>query len=313
MDEKKDKQLIILSIIVAIFMWAFVMTTTNPSLTKTIRNVPLTIINLENIQNQGFELVDDDQIDTVNVKIEASRSDMLALDSDDLVASVDIQSPSEGIKSLDINVDTPTGVKVVSTDPKKINFKIEKVIEKRITPKLDIDDKLKEGRIVEINEMYPDEITVKGVRSQVEKVDQLVASVDSEDYLNGNIHNVDLEAIDKSGEKVDNVSLSVNQLSLSFKVSETKEVPIKLETKGEVNEDYEIELTKIIPNTIILKGEKKFLSKIDEIGTEIVDITGAKSNIEGKTQLLIPDNVEIYDGEKNVNYNITLKKLSKEE
>lgn len=313
MDEKKDKQLIILSIIVAIFMWAFVMTTTNPSLTKTIRNVPLTIINLENIQNQGFELVDDDQIDTVNVKIEASRSDMLALDSDDLVASVDIQSPSEGIKSLNINVDTPTGVKVVSTDPEKINFKIEKVIEKKITPKLDIDDKLKEGRIVEVNEMYPDEITVKGVRSQVEKVDQLVANVDSEDYLNGNIHNIDLEVLDKNGEQVDNVSLSVNQLSLSFKVSETKEVPIKLETKGEINEDYEIESTKIIPNTIILKGEKQFLSKIDEIGTEIVDITGAKSNIEGEAQLLIPDNVEIYDGEKNVNYNITLKKLSKEE
>ncbi|MGO3017734.1 MAG: CdaR family protein [Anaerococcus sp.] len=313
MDEKKDKQLIILSIIVAIFMWAFVMTTTNPSLTKTIRNVPLTIINLENIQNQGFELVDDDQIDTVNVKIEASRSDMLALDSDDLVASVDIQSPSEGIKSLNINVDTPTGVKVVSTDPEKINFKIEKVIEKKITPKLDIDDKLKEGRIVEVNEMYPDEITVKGVRSQVEKVDQLVANVDSEDYLNGNIHNIDLEVLDKNGEQVDNVSLSVNQLSLSFKVSETKEVPIKLETKGEINEDYEIESTKIIPNTIILKGEKQFLSKIDEIGTEIVDITGADSNIEGEAQLLIPDNVEIYDGEKNVNYNITLKKLSKEE
>lgn len=313
MDEKKDKQLIILSIIVAIFMWAFVMTTTNPSLTKTIRNVPLTIINLENIQNQGFELVDDDQIDTVNVKIEASRSDMLALDSDDLVASVDIQSPSEGIKSLNINVDTPTGVKVVSTDPEKINFKIEKVIEKKITPKLDIDDKLKEGRIVEVNEMYPDEITVKGVRSQVEKVDQLVANVDSEDYLNGNIHNIDLEVLDKNGEQVDNVSLSVNQLSLSFKVSETKEVPIKLETKGEINEDYEIESTKIIPDTIILKGEKQFLSKIDEIGTEIVDITGADSNIEGEAQLLIPDNVEIYDGEKNVNYNITLKKLSKEE
>lgn len=313
MDEKKDKQLIILSIIVAIFMWAFVMTTTNPSLTKTIRNVPLTIINLENIQNQGFELVDDDQIDTVNVKIEASRSDMLALDSDDLVASVDIQSPSEGIKSLNINVDTPTGVKVVSTDPEKINFKIEKVIEKKITPKLDIDDKLKEGRIVEVNEMYPDEITVKGVRSQVEKVDQLVANVDSEDYLNGNIHNIDLEVLDKNGEQVNNVSLSVNQLSLSFKVSETKEVPIKLETKGEINEDYEIESTKIIPDTIILKGEKQFLSKIDEIGTEIVDITGAKSNIEGEAQLLIPDKVEIYDGEKNVNYNITLKKLSKEE
>lgn len=313
MDEKKDKQLIILSIIVAIFMWAFVMTTTNPSLTKTIRNIPLSIRNLENIQNQGFELVGKDQIDTINVKVEASRSDMLVLDNDDLVASVDLQSPSEGIRSLNINVDTPAGVKVVSTDPKKINLKVEKVIEKKIAPKLDLDEKLREGRIVEVNEMYPDEISVKGIRSQVEKVDKLTAKVDREEYLNGKIHNVDLEALDKNGKKVDNVTLSINQVSFSFKVSETKEVPIKLVTKGKVSEGYEVKSTEIIPDKIILKGEKSVLSEIKEIETENLDISGFKSNTEGKLQLQIPENVEIYDGEKNVNYKLTLRKLSKEE
>lgn len=312
MDEKKDKQLIIMSIIVAIFMWAFVMTTTNPPLTKTIRNVPLSIRNLENIQNQGFELVGKDQVESVNVKVEASRSDILSLDGEDLVASVDLQSPSEGIRSLNINVDTPTGVKVVDIEPKKVNLKIEKVIEKKLTPKLDLTDKLKEGRIVEVNEMYPDKITVRGIRSKVEKVVELRARLDKEDYLNGKIHNIDLEALDEEGNKVDSVSLSANQISLSFKVSETKEVPIKLLTKGDVDPDYEIKSAKITPDTIIIKGDKALLSKVNELDTQIIDITGIKSNVEGKVEVVLPDNVEIYDGDKNVNYTISLKKREKE-
>ncbi|MDD7463839.1 MAG: CdaR family protein [Anaerococcus sp.] len=312
MDDKKDKQLIIMSIIVAIFMWAFVMTTTNPSLTKTIRNVPLSIRNLENIQNQGYELVGKDQVESVNVKVEASRSDILNIDNEDLVASVDLQSPSEGIRSLNINVDTPTGVKVVDIEPKKVNLRIEKVIEKKLTPKLDIKDKLREGRIVEVNEMYPDKVSVRGIRSKVEKVEELRAVVDKEDFLNGKIHNIDLEALDEKGEKVEGVSLSASQISLSFKVSETKEVPIKLVTKGDVGEDYKIKSAKVTPNSIIIKGDKSVLSKVDELDTQIVDITGIKTNQEGKIGVLLPDNVEIYDGDKEVNYNINLVKKEKE-
>lgn len=312
MDDKKDKQLIIMSIIVAIFMWAFVMTTTNPSLTKTIRNVPLSIRNLENIQNQGYELVGNDQVESVNVKVEASRSDILNIDNEDLVASVDLQSPSEGIRSLNINVDTPTGVKVVDIEPKKVNLRIEKVIEKKLTPKLDIKDKLREGRIVEVNEMYPDKVSVRGIRSKVEKVEELRAVIDKEDFLNGKIHNIDLEALDEKGEKVEGVSLSASQISLSFKVSETKEVSIKLVTKGDVGEDYKIKSAKVTPNSIIIKGDKSVLSKVDELDTQIVDITGIRTNQEGKIGVLLPDNVEIYDGDKEVNYNINLVKKEKE-
>lgn len=313
MDDKKDKRLIIFSIIVAIIMWGFVMTTTNPFLTKTIRNVPMTIRNLENIQNQGYELVGKDQIDSVNVKVEASRSDMMALDSRDLVASVDLQSPSEGIRSLNINVDSPSGVKVVDIEPKKINLRIEKVIEKDMAPQLDLDEELKNDRIVEINEIYPDKVTIKGIRSQIEKVDQVRVRVDDESYLDGKIHNIDLEPLDKDGNVVDNISLSDKQVSISFKVSETKEVGVNLKTKGDVDEDYEVKSTDLAPEKIILKGDNEVLADIEEIETEVLDIEGAKANMEGTIKLALPDNVEIYDGNEEVSYTVSLKKLEKKE
>lgn len=311
MDDKKDKQLIILSIIVAIFMWAFVMTTTNPSLTKTIRNVPLTIRNLEILQNRGFELVGKENLESITVKVQASRNDMLALDNEDLIASVDLQSPTEGIRSLNISVDTPSGVKVVETEPKKINLKIEKVIEKEFSPKLDIPQRLREDRIIEVNEMYPNKVSVEAIRSQIEKIKEIRVKVDKEEYLNGKIHNVDLEALDKNAKKIEHVNLSVNQLSLSFKVSETKEVPIKLVTEGEVDKDYEIKFSKITPEKIILKADQGILDKIEELETETLNISGIKANKEGRIKIKLPENVEIYDGDKQVAYSITLKRLEK--
>ncbi|MFR7352658.1 hypothetical protein [Anaerococcus obesiensis] len=62
MNNKNDRKLIVLSILVAVIMWAFVMTSTNPSLSKTIRNVPLIIKNQEVMQKDGYALVGKDEV-----------------------------------------------------------------------------------------------------------------------------------------------------------------------------------------------------------------------------------------------------------
>ena len=62
MNNKNDRKLIALSVLVAVIMWAFVMTSTNPSLSKTVRGVPLTIKNQEVMQKEGYALVGKDEI-----------------------------------------------------------------------------------------------------------------------------------------------------------------------------------------------------------------------------------------------------------
>lgn len=312
MNDKKDRQIIILSVVVAIFMWAFVITTTNPMLSKTIRNVPLSIRNLETLQNQGFELVGKEQIENVNVKVEANRDDMRALESDDLVASIDLGSPSEGIRSLNVKVDTPSGVRVVDIDPKQVNLKIEKVVEKIVPVNLLVTDKLKEGRIVEVNEFYPQEIKVRGIRSQVDKVSELRVDVDKESYLNGKIHNISVIALDNQGEIVENVSLSSDEVSISYKVSQTKELSIKLITKGNVAEGYEIFQEDITPKKIIVKGDNATISKLKELETEEIDISNLKEDFEGKAEIILPNFVEVYDGEDSVSYKIKVRKKEDE-
>ena len=48
-----DKQLIVLSIIVAIFMWTYVTSSTNPSTNRTFRGVPIIIQNQDKLEDRG--------------------------------------------------------------------------------------------------------------------------------------------------------------------------------------------------------------------------------------------------------------------
>ena len=228
MKKNNDRKLMALSILVAIIMWAFVMTSTNPSLSKTVRNVPLTIKNQELMQKEGFALVGKDEVSSVNVKVEGSRSDLASLSADDLVASVDLGTPSEGIKTLNIKVDGPSGIRVESTSPSNVNFKIEKIVKKELALEIKVSDGLKESKIINVSNQSASKVTVSGLRNNIDKVDRLILNVDKDEYLDGNIHDISIRPVDKDGNTVENVGLSQNDVSIAFDVLQSKEVGIDL-------------------------------------------------------------------------------------
>ena len=309
MNNKNDRKLIALSVLVAVIMWAFVMTSTNPSLSKTVRGVPLTIKNQEVMQKEGYALVGKDEISSVNVKVEGSRSDLASLSSDDLVASVDLGTPSEGIKTLNIKVDGPSGIKVESTNPSNVNFKIEKIVKKDLPVEIKIPDKLKESKLINVSEQSTKKITVSGLRKNIDKVDKIILNIGKDEYLDGKIHDIEARPVDKSGKTVENVDLSQNDVSISFDVLESKEVEIELDYEESLPKNMEVIEKKSSPNKVVIKGEKSILDKIDKIKTEKIDLTNLKNNeFEKSLELVVPEAVEINDGDNFINVYIKIGK-----
>lgn len=309
MNNKNDRKLIALSVLVAVIMWAFVMTSTNPSLSKTVRGVPLTIKNQEVMQKEGYALVGKDEISSVNVKVEGSRSDLASLSSDDLVASVDLGVPTEGIKTLNIKVDGPSGIKVESTNPSNVNFKIEKIVKKDLPVEIKIPDKLKESKIINVSEQSTKKITVSGLRKNIDKVDKIILNIGKDEYLDGKIHDIEARPIDKSGKTVANVDLSQNDVSISFDVLQSKEVEIELDYEESLPKNMEVIEKKYSPNKVIIKGEKSIIDKIDKIKTEKIDLTNLKNNeFEKSLELVVPEAVEINDGDNFINVYIKIGK-----
>lgn len=308
MNNKNDRKLIVLSILVAVIMWAFVMTSTNPSLSKTIRNVPLTIKNQEVMQKDGYALVGKDEVASVNVKVEGSRSDLASLSAEDLVASIDLGVPTEGIKTLNVNVDVPSGIRIESVSPSNINLKMEKIVKKDLTVDIKISDRLKESKIINVSEQSTKKITVSGLRNYVDKVDKIVLNINEEEYLDGKIHDIGVKPVDKNGKTVENVDLSQNDVSISFDVLQSKEVGVELNYDN-LPKNMQIEESKISPQKIIIKGEKNILDKINSIKTRKIDLSILKNNVfEQSVELNIPESVELSDTDSFANVYIKLGK-----
>lgn len=308
MNNKNDRKLIVLSILVAVIMWAFVMTSTNPSLSKTIRNVPLTIKNQEVMQKDGYALVGKDEVASVNVKVEGSRSDLASLSAEDLVASIDLGVPTEGIKTLNVNVDVPSGIRIEKVSPSNINLKMEKIVKKDLTVDIKISDRLKESKIINVSEQSTRKITVSGLRNYVDKVDKIVLNINEEEYLDGKIHDIGVKPVDKDGKTVENVDLSQNDVSISFDVLQSKEVGVELNYDN-LPKNMQIEESKISPNKVIVKGEKSIVDKISAIKTREIDLSNLKNDeFEQRVELEIPQAVELNEGDYFVNVYVKLGK-----
>ena len=308
MNNKNDRKLIVLSILVAVIMWAFVMTSTNPSLSKTVRNVPLTIKNQEVMQKDGYALVGKDGVTSVSVKVEGSRSDLASLTAEDLIASVDLGVPTEGIKTLNVKVDGPSGIRVEKITPSNLNFKIEKIVKKDLPVEIKISDRLKESKIINVSEQDPRKITVSGLRNNIDKVHKLIININSDDYLDGKIHDIGVRPVDKNGKTVKNIDLSKNDVSIAFDVLQSKEVKLEIDYDN-LPKNMQIEESKIAPEKIIIKGEKNILDKINSIKTRKIDLSSLKNNLfEQSVELNIPESVELSETDSFANVYIKLGK-----
>lgn len=306
-----DRQLIILSIIVAIFMWTYVTSSTNPSTNRTFRNIPVIIQNQDKLEDRGYTIVSKDDISSVNVRLTGSRDNILSLKPGDIQASINVSDAKDGIKSVDVKIDTPSGISFDHVDPDKINLNIQRIVEKTAPVNIVINDKLKDGKIVEVNEQKPKEIRIKGPESIINKVDRIEAHIDDAEYLDGKIHNVNLKILDKQGANVEGASLNHKDVNVSFYVYETKKVKVDLKVRGDIANGYIETLRAVSPETVIIKGPGQTIRDIESIPTQTLIAGYIRSSKTGEIKLDLPEGVKVYDGDNVVTYKIEVQKQAK--
>nr|WP_083432049.1 CdaR family protein [Anaerococcus mediterraneensis] len=308
-NKKGDSQLILLSIIVSVVMWTFVTTSTNPSTNRTFRNIPVIIQNQDKLENAGYTIVSKDDIGSVTVRLTGSRDNIVSLNADDIQASINVMDAKEGINSLDVKIDKPSGIYLDYVDPNKINLNIQRIVQKTLPVNVVIADKLKDGKIVEVNEQKPKEIKIKGPESVINNVDRIEVNINEPEYLDGKIHNLNINVYDRKGKVIDGLDLDNKDVNLSFLVYETKKVKVDLRVRGQIANGYVETMRAISPENIIIKGQGELIKDIESISTKPVVLGNIKSSKYGEVQLDLPDGIEVYDGDDMINYKIEVTKI----
>ena len=167
---------IVLSLLIAVGLWAYVIGETNPQDTKTFRDIPIQLLNEQILAENGLALVDV-SAESVNVTLTGARADINRIDESEIVATVDLADSAAGENQLKINVRIPDNVEIEDQSLNKITITVETRISKEIDIVPEYEGIFESDQEPITVEMNRSKVTVTGAKSLVEQVDHVRALV----------------------------------------------------------------------------------------------------------------------------------------
>lgn len=315
--------LFLLAFVIAFLVWFMVMNVEDSIITKNINDIPVEMLNGDTILENGklYNVVDGE---TVDIVVKGPRSVVERLEAANFDATADLSHLSV-TNSTTINVRTNSTVNLKSGNKITINpvnqfvtLSIEDEVKKSIPVKVITTGNVKEGCAPGSAVPTPNMITVSGpesVLSNIVEARAVVSVSNAEDEVS-TIASVG--CIDGYGSAVlkDNISLSVNEVSVTIPIYKTKEVPVTVNPVGTVHEGYGIKAINFEPSSVVVAAEDDVLESIKSIDIYDVVVTDATDNIEKNVDinLNLPNNVILADSDmKEIAINVVIEQLSEQE
>ena len=280
---KRNTRIKLISLLSAMVLWMYVMAIVDPEDTKLFENIPVTVTNTEELQDDDLVVYPESEL-VADIYITGKLSDLQKLSEDDIHIYGSINNPIEGKNYLYLKVNT---TKQVSYEFKSdfIVVKLEKLMhqERNISPEIIGDYK----DDVDTVTLQQSSVNISGPRVLIEQVDYIKATVhvDSKDK-DKLTQRVKLIPVDIEGKEVNGVNLDVKTMNAEVTFLAEKQVPINIQLKDE-NED--IKAYEVTPQVITRKGKNEVLDKINYINTQKIDSTSI--GVSKKVNLIIPEGV----------------------
>lgn len=280
---KRNTRIKLISLLSAIVLWMYVMAIVNPEDTKIFENIPVTVTNAQELQDDDLVVYPETDL-VADIYITGKLSDLQKISEEDIHIYGSINNPIEGKNYLYLKVNT---TKQVSYEFKSdfIVVKLEKLVhqEKNINP--------------EIIGEYKDDVDTVTLQQSIVNISGPRVLTDQVDYINATVQvdskdkdkltkRVKLIPVGTNGKEVKGVNLDIKTINAEVTFLEEKQVPINIQLKDENVDTKAYELT---PEVIMIKGKKEVLDKINYINTQKIDSTDI--GVSQKIDLIIPEGV----------------------
>lgn len=299
---------IVLSIIIAIGLWAYVIGETNPTDTKTFRDIPITLIHAEALEDSDLAVLET-SADTMSVTLSGTRSNVNKISEKDIVATVDLADAAKGRNELKIYVRVPEKVEIEETSINKLTV----VVEGKKSKEVDIDVEYlgnfeNEEEPITV-EMSRESVVVSGPASLVNKVTSVRADV-AEGKVTDTLKTIKskLTPVDKTGAEVKKVELSAKSVSVTAELARTKTVPLQVPITDDSSDTLSKQTT--VPKTITIKGKSSDLEDVNSITTEEIDITDVTENTSINLVPILPDNIQVSEQSNSLVLVVKVQALS---
>lgn len=302
---KNDRSLMIkiTSLIFALILWSYVKSEANFITSANFKNIEVTYEGLSNLKEKNLTIISPKEF-SVDVKLQGYNSYMRNVTRDGIVAKVDLSKLSEGEHSIPVNVSyIDLGISVVNTSPRRIPFKIDKVLNEKVKADVVIKNKPQKGLSVgEIDKTV--NVVVKGASTYINKIDKVEAHIDVTDMTETSTVDSEIFAYDDLGKVIKEVTVTPATVKVDVPILKSKTVPIKLvynenTTENIVTNDFSIE-----PASVTIRGNSDVIDSIRFIETRPINFNNIKKG-DDQVKLNLPDKVTLVD--ENINFRLKQK------
>ena len=298
---------LLISIVCAIALWAYITTVVNPETERTISSIPVELVNIDALNDRGFT-VNEGTAYLVDIAVRGARSEIAKLTAADFRATADMTGYRKGANAVPVSVTMPNNTELTQVRPESIQVNVVDLITVFKPVRLEFEEVFPRDQEPGFIEIIPDEMEVSGVTELVDSVDYIRALVKTGELTEDiSTFRVEVFAIDKAGQPVYNVSLSQPSVEITGALCTTKVVPLRIETIGEPREDIEI-TDMYIPSYIIIRGVKEAVEEIEEVECRPVDLTDITYTEEIPIEpISLPNGVEVADGSKALSVRVEVQ------
>ena len=293
----KDSTLKVISFVIAVILWFYVILVIDPSVDIVIKHIPMRYINQGVLEERGLSLVEDPDL-TVELKIRGSRKKIANIDEKNIYATVDLANMTKvGNFTVPISVSVPYEYEeIVNKNPNNASVFIDKIIKAEHSIKIDTVGNVANGYVEGVPVTSIDSVIIKGASTLVEKIKGVGVTLDF-DGRSGEINDreniyfigADGKKIDENNSIYQSVTMDIDTVEIKCPVMRAKTVPVEIsQTPGE---NYRITVQ---PSKILICADNEMLDSITEIKATVDINTLIKEGVQQAT-LIIPEGVERRD------------------
>ncbi len=296
----------VISLIIAIFLWVYVMGEVNPETKEKISDIEVTFVNTDQLADEGLAVVHNQDI-KISAVIKGKRSVVNDTKKTGVTATVDVAGASKGSNRGKVNLELPSGVTLDTISDETIKYRVEDSVEVKKDVEIDFvgDTDTDTDLVPWAYDTYPGTVKVTGAESIVDDVYAVRGKITS-NVVSESAKTVEVELIPvkKDGTEVQGVVLNHTKAKTTVQLMEAKDVDVSITPKN-VPDGREVDSITGVDSVKVV-GSAGALADLESI-MATVDLSEIKS--EGKKELnfSLPGGVYLYNKGNTTEVTVKLK------
>lgn len=280
--QTKNKGLyMVLSVVIAIALWVYVVGVQNPDSSGPVRNLPVTFVGTDVLESRGL-MITGGLEQTVTLHVNGKRDALLALSADTVSITIDVSSitqPGQYSSEYQVSFNPPSGVSfssLVTTDryPQNVSYTVVRQATRSIPVRGTATGSVAEGYQAGEFRFEPETLEVRGEESKVNQIDYALVSLDQEDMSETYSGDLPYTFVTFTGDTMDpdEVETSVSLVQTTLPIFQLKEVELSVNLIPGGGAGKENVRCHIEPETIMVSGAPADLEPLKEISLGDIDL-----------------------------------------